>query len=489
MKKLIKLCLYLIIVMALIVPNYISFTTTAATVSSDKFIKIGAIRWDSWIPPDVNTDAVGAPFMGAQVAKSLNPEKYHFRLPFSVTFNSNGDVQFPPYTQEIIDQEFKYAMNAGIDYWAYCFYATGSGMDTARKLHETSQYKNDVKMCFVIGSLQIRDINELLVLMKQELYMKVLGGHPLIYLYGSNKGVVDSIKKKCITAGIPAPYFVAMGSAIEADQGEDAVSNYAIFVGDGADYSDLALETILSWSKQKSWGRQVVPLVSTGWDPRPRIDNPLSNVSYPATSWTKTGTPSEVASLFGQAINWIIENPESTYANCIISYAWNENDEGGWLCPTVKIGTDGKIIYENGKPVPDTSRLDALKTVIDEYHAKVLAENSNSSTPLISHSKSISISNRYSSNISSSIINSSEVSSEITKTITSLESISSSMDITDDSSIVTVPPVVIKNNSAMIIFIVISALVVFATSGFFLIKYFKNNKTTNKNEIENAKNE
>lgn len=40
----------------------------------------------------------------------------------------------------------------------------------------------------------------------------------------------------------------------------------------------------------------------------------------------------------------------------VIAYAWNEHDEGGWLCPT--LGVNGK---------PDTRRVQAVGRMLREY--------------------------------------------------------------------------------------------------------------------------
>ena len=46
-------------------------------------------------------------------------------------------------------------------------------------------------------------------------------------------------------------------------------------------------------------------------------------------------------------------NPEVCPARTVIIYAWNEHDEGGWLCPTWS--PDGR---------PDRRRLEAIRKVL-----------------------------------------------------------------------------------------------------------------------------
>ena len=97
----------------------------------------------------------------------------------------------------------------------------------------------------------------------------------------------------------------------------------------------------------------------TGWDRRPRIERPVPW----ETGWQKPyegmekyfalPTPEELAAHLKEAILWTKERKQTCPAKAVIIYAWNEHDEGGWLCPT---------LYENNKA--DVSRLKALKKVL-----------------------------------------------------------------------------------------------------------------------------
>ena len=63
--------------------------------------------------------------------------------------------------------------------------------------------------------------------------------------------------------------------------------------------------------------------------------------------------PSEQANETTRAVAFVKANPSACPANTIIVYAWNEHDEGGWLCPTWT---------PSGSP--DTSRLDAIRSIL-----------------------------------------------------------------------------------------------------------------------------
>ena len=40
------------------------------------------------------------------------------------------------------------------------------------------------------------------------------------------------------------------------------------------------------------------------------------------------------------ALEWNKSNSDAGKANAVIIYAWNEFDEGGWICPTISEGTN-----------------------------------------------------------------------------------------------------------------------------------------------------
>jgi len=62
-----------------------------------------------------------------------------------------------------------------------------------------------------------------------------------------------------------------------------------------------------------------------GWDGRPR--------NY-AGAWYEPAKPAEVADAVKCALDWNRANPNTARAGTVLIYAWNEYDEGGWLCPT-----------------------------------------------------------------------------------------------------------------------------------------------------------
>ena len=84
----------------------------------------------------------------------------------------------------------------------------------------------------------------------------------------------------------------------------------------------------------------------------------LKEATKPEKAWFyeyyfDSPTPGELASHLNDAIHFVRAHPESCESRAILIYSWNENDEGGWLTPT--LDKDGAI---------DDGRLRAIKAVI-----------------------------------------------------------------------------------------------------------------------------
>jgi hypothetical protein len=174
---------------------------------------------------------------------------------------------------------------------------------------------------------------------------------------------------KSIKANSGDPYLVVMHFNIEHAKkmadilGAEAISDYAIWGNgglNGSPYSELTAAARNTWIKSEATGAQVVPLVMTGWDRRPRIERPVPW----ETGWQKPyegmekyfalPTPEELAEHLKEAIMWTKERKQVCPAKTVIIYAWNEHDEGGWLCPTISENND-----------VDDSRLKAMKKVLE----------------------------------------------------------------------------------------------------------------------------
>ncbi len=323
---------------------------------------VGAIRWDAWFGDK------GMP--GQAVEKSLGPQLWHGRLPFYGKVLSDTQVQARGDTQEIMDREIEYAAGAGLDYWAFLTYNTGDPMTRALDLYLSSKHRTKIGFCVILHHIRqdaLQDEARRIVgYLKEPGYQKVLGGRPLVYMLRCEapKAFYDDIRKSAVEAGLKEPYFVQMDGdkASIGALGFDAVSAYCYWMGGGREpatpYAAVAKGAQERWDAWKLRGLKCVPLVSAGLDRRPRVQNPVpwetswekGAAGDPATwPYAQPPRPTELAAHVQAALDWIKTNPTTAEANTAIIYAWNEFDEGGWICPTLTEGT---------------ARLDAIRAVL-----------------------------------------------------------------------------------------------------------------------------
>jgi len=136
--------------------------------------------------------------------------------------------------------------------------------------------------------------------------------------------VFDGLRSQSVRAGAGDPYIAAQvwwgpeGARYCDALGLDAMSAYAVAETKEhkeRPYSDLARTDSQFWDSCKSTGKQVIPIVMTGWDGRPLMTDENEAKHY-AGAWYLPAKP-----------------------NAILIYAWNETAEGGWLVPALAEGT------------------------------------------------------------------------------------------------------------------------------------------------------
>ncbi len=322
---------------------------------------IGAIRWDAWYGGNITKE----------VEKTLSPKKYHYRLPWFAHVNKNNKAIINGNSQNIMDQEIMYAYHASIDYWAFLIYPESSSMSSAIKHYLKSKSRDKINFCIILKNtlnkkLDKKEWNRTLKLLQEPGYQKVLNGRPLVYIFNKNISykTINKFRKDANKRGLN-PYIVYMGwdSVLDfkkyAKLKFDAFSSYARS-------SNKPKYTQLTKSVEKTWKRAlrnkvpIVPLVTTGWDKNPRKDNHVpweKNKRYfKQKIFPSTATPEEISLHLINAISFVKSNRNLlTKANTIIIYAWNENDEGGWIIPTWN---------EDGQA--NTDRIDAVKKAIKQ---------------------------------------------------------------------------------------------------------------------------
>ena len=299
---------------------------------------IGVIRWDG-------QSGFEAKQVGWEEEIALGPSQWQYRLPFYAEKPTEDSCRLRrAITQEVVDREIAYAKEGGIDYWAFCWYANGSYLSTARRLYAKSKNNNDVKWCAIISDRFFqRDADYVVGQMEKANYQKVAGGRPLLYTFGCTKpDIIKNLREHCRSQGGATPYVVVMdwsgpaAAALCEKIGGDAIGAYTTPVGGSKEvaYQTLAAAEQASWNSWAGTGRQVIPWATVGWDPRPRIEMiPKYDFAPPYDSGHSMSTGSEYADQLRACVRWTIDHASSCEANSILCYSWNEFSEGGSICP------------------------------------------------------------------------------------------------------------------------------------------------------------
>lgn len=338
---------------------------SAAFAAPDRPL-VGALRWDAWYSPGSQpTEAV---------KRSLAPERYHWRAPF-FSRQLDGDpntLDFPASNHGALEKEIGQAIFAGLDYWAFVAYGANHPMSKALYEFRASPKAADLRYCLFTelarwGSLAKPSSlpQEHIGLMADKNYLRVGNGRPLYVLGFINEADVQSrwggvqglraqltrFRSDANRAGLADPYIVLAGSLnlLVRDAvglGGDAVGSYALTIGNGrGSFGDLTRIAEKGWNDLAQSQLPVIPTVMTGWDRRPRIEHPVpwETKQRPGdgiASFFSSPTKQELADHLTRSLNWVEARPPNRRAPAVLIYAWNENDEGGWLVPTLPCQTD-----------------------------------------------------------------------------------------------------------------------------------------------------
>lgn len=337
-----------------------------------KKIRIGMINWDACLPENT--------YFGHYTLNTLGNDKYKDRLPYFAQKKGNG-YDFSYRTQEEYDRELRYAIDAGVDFFAYCWYPDtlcernfwkdlGSSLlwehypelNLGRKLYQTSELNKEIKMCAILftgRAYAISDIDDLIFAMKQDYYEKI-DGRPIVCTFGGfEEGFIDELKLHTKKHGID-PYIVFFNTSATIHEGinydkADAISAYA------ACCQCENFDDVISCVEEKNYkrlgaGLKEMPHVSIGWNPMPRVEKPSPWVNYPDGPYSQLPTEEQLEKCFDKLFDFIEKNPEKIVDGYAMVYAWNEFEEGGYLCPT---------LCENGEA--DTKFLESFKRVRGKY--------------------------------------------------------------------------------------------------------------------------
>lgn len=205
---------------------------------------------------------------------------------------------------------------------------------------------------------------------------------------GSPFASLAALAAACAKAGVAKPYVVAMsfgGVSSQAEKmkalGADAVSTYAYigpdtsppYQGKGLPYAqnaNLELGNIAA-AAAASPPVDVIPTVTAGWDPRPREVRPPPwqngqsppgcNVSGVARCWVQDPTMAELRNHTRDVVAFALKHSGGrgstggvARAGLVLVSAWNEHDEGHWICPSL-----------HAQPT-QTAKLEAIQAGIED---------------------------------------------------------------------------------------------------------------------------
>ena len=351
----------------------LALSAIAVAMSSAAEVRVGAVDWDCSVPRGT--------FFGNATANSLGPEHWRSRTPYYAKVVGRGLIDIPYRTLAEYEVELQYAIDAGLDYLAYCWYdrtpnlapdpdhacsACGHLQEItyARQLHAKSALREKIHLCAILVAAHPYsdvELTDLALEMREPWYEKV-DGRPLVYYAFATKGEVAlRLRGICRKVGAADPYVVFMNGdpKVIARLGAEKVVDAACAYGNAVSgtYREMVDSMLERNARRASSGIPVVPHMTTGWDPRPRIKRPTpwTKGSY-APDWTYDYAKSEEDFKYAAAKlrDWMQANASSCPTGHVLAFAWNEFEEGGWICPT--IGADGN---------PDTRRVKWFKSASD----------------------------------------------------------------------------------------------------------------------------
>lgn len=324
-------------------------------------VRVGVVQWDCSLPSDT--------WWGYYQTRTLSPKKFRTATPYYADILGEDKIDYHWRTQEEFDREIEYAIEAGIDYFAYVFYpehgskehTPTSASDCSHMVHElryaykgylNSKWKDKISMAAIMGKHPFAepDYLELAELLKQPFYEKV-NGRPLVYLYWR----IDPVEVECLLKAVEKvggekPLLIGMfGGKLPMYTRYDLVDGLSAY-SCGKDSITTHLELVEYGMEENIWHASAkenelieakninlyIPLYPVGWDPTPRVDIPSPWTTYPATDYAAQPTEDDLlkgAELFADKIK---TTPclRDTFFGHILMFAWNEFEEGAWICPT-----------------------------------------------------------------------------------------------------------------------------------------------------------
>jgi len=374
-------------------PNIVSFV--AATGERSRPL-LGVQRWDMFS----GKGATQRQELGYLPGKQgfLKPAEWHDRAPFFCRLTKGVDwVKHPadagplwfnyPFSQQLLqecmDQEIRYACNAGIDFFVYhgparSLYTNGWELRNNFDCHIASKIPEAKRVNFTWALYAHRAIrytrskvaammDETIEYIKMPNWQTVMDGRPLIIVYHPERfksalqvahgqeymtgaGFVEYIRARVRTAGLKNPYVVGcmeprdsfMHARWLKKDGYDAFMDYEGTYGGSVARRDEAptyaatTETIVKTCKQEFLNRGLpfippCPSMNYKWSHAFNLKKEPKETLY-HSQWPREG---DLAARVKAVFDFVATHPEDCEAQTVIMFSWNEHSGGGGLCPTM----------------------------------------------------------------------------------------------------------------------------------------------------------
>jgi hypothetical protein len=358
---------------------------------------LGVQRWDMYSGKGA-TQRQELGYLPGKQGFLKDPE-WHERAPFFCRLTEDVDwVAHPaeagplwfncPFNQELLqasmDQEIRYAYNAGMDFFIYNgparklipnAYELKNNLDchVASTIPEAQQMKF-VWALYGHGTIHYTRskvaamMDETIEYIKMDNWQKVMDNRPLVIVLWperfrsdleaalspeqmTGREFVAYIRTRVKDAGLKNPYIV--GASVPArsyeqasllkEDGYDAFMDYAGGYGGkvaerdkGPTYAEATAELINTYEGEflNSGLPFIVPCTSMQY-PWPRALDKQSGI--PQDRWYHYQWPQkgDLAVRIRAAFDFVATHPKACEAQVVSMYSWNEHSEGGGLCPTM----------------------------------------------------------------------------------------------------------------------------------------------------------
>ena len=338
-------------------------------MSDSPFKRVGVINWDCSMPSETT-------FFGHYATQSLGPRIFRDRTPYYAIETSPDTIQYKERSVADYEIEMRHAIAAGIDYFAYCWYDRTPHDDhlmagqhvcvddkvceltDARVKHLASPLRDQLGLCAVLITCHpysTAALEDLVETMKQPFYEKV-DGRPLVYMFvGSWQGTLERLCACCAAAGVPEPSAVLMANSILPDDATkvQALCSYAGTAPKTSNWDEFFENEMAGNDYRCNSGIPVIPHFSMGWNPTPRILHPVPWCKYPEGTYAPPATTEQLLKAAARLRSWAEDRRDLCPTGHVLTFAWNEFEEGAWICPTLGPSPD----------VPDTRFRDTFAQI------------------------------------------------------------------------------------------------------------------------------